>query len=307
VRSAVERDSEYGTEPALSASAHAADVAGRQGGPRLPTDVLAAALALSLWLASGSVVLAVFDGLGPNPGRRLGIGLFFVVVTAVALWRRAALSVALVARPWLVVPIAVGQLAAAAVDGVVGGPYGAFSLTSIGLAVVVARARTVWICVLLLVLGYLAAALSQHSLDEMADDHQLGSVIGAVVSYPVAALLLMGLRRRFTRFLDRIDATLDAIRQGEPAFTPALSRALGPVTAALPPAPVTLTRTEQRVVDALVGGSAPKQIARELSVSIATVRTHIKHAKRKLGASTLPELAAIAARRQRGAEDDDER
>ena len=277
------------------------------GGARLPTDVLAATLALTLWLASGSVVLAVLDGLGPHPERRLAIGLLFVVVTGLALWQRAALSAALVARPWLVIPIAVGQLAAAAADGIVGGPYGAFSLSSVGLAVVVARARTVWICVVVLILGYLAAALSQFSLDEMIDEHRLGSVIGALVSYPVAALLLMGLRRRFTRFLDAVEPTLDAIRQGAPAFTPSLSHALGSTPAALPPARVTLTPAEQRVVDALVAGSAPKQIAHELGVSIATVRTHIKHAKRKLGASTLPELAAIAARRQRSAEDDDER
>lgn len=293
----VDRDSGSIVEAAPPVLSSAADVGPwRPGGSRLPTDVLTAALALVLWVAFGSVVLAVIDGLGPDPSRRLGIGILFVAVTAAALWQRDRLSVWLVRRPWLVIPIAVGQLAAAAMDGLVGGPYGAFSLTSIGLAVVVARARTVWICVVVLVIGYATAVLIEHPLDELVDEHRLGSVIGALVSFPVAALLLMGLRRRFTRFLDGVEPTLAAIRQGAPAFTPALACALGRTAAALPPAPVSLTPAERRVVEALASGRAPKQIARELNVSLATVRTHIKHAKRKLGARTLPELAAMVAR-----------
>lgn len=294
------------SESGRALRSHAVDAEPDPGRARLPTDVLTATLALTLWVTSGSVILAILDGLGPDPARRLAIGLLFVSVSALALWQREALSAAFVRRPWLVVPIAVGQLAAAVADGLVGGPYVACSLTSIGLAVVVARARTVWICVVVLIVGYCAALLVEHSLDELIDERQLGSVVGALVSFPVAAALLLGLRRRFTRFLDRVELTLEIIRHGAPAFTPVLSSALGRPTA-LPPAPITLTPAERRVVESLVSGNTPKQIAHELSVSIATVRTHIKHAKRKLGASTLAELAAIAARSGRSAEADDER
>lgn len=58
----------------------------------------------------------------------------------------------------------------------------------------------------------------------------------------------------------------------------------------------TLTPREIEVVEGLARGSRPKQLARTWNVSLATVRTHIKHAKRKTGALTLSELAAMTAR-----------
>jgi hypothetical protein len=120
----------------------------------LPSEVLAIVLWLSLWLACGSLALAVADGLGPHPARRLLIGLVFVSVSAAALWRRKTVGAWLRAHPWTVVPLAAAQLAAVAIDGLLGGPYVAFSMTSIALAAIVARPRTVWLCVALLVAGY---------------------------------------------------------------------------------------------------------------------------------------------------------
>jgi DNA-binding CsgD family transcriptional regulator len=64
-----------------------------------------------------------------------------------------------------------------------------------------------------------------------------------------------------------------------------------------PPSPAAgLTPTERRVVEGLAEGSAPKEIAYRWGVSIATIRTHIRHAKRKTRARTLSELAGMAAR-----------
>ncbi len=48
-------------------------------------------------------------------------------------------------------------------------------------------------------------------------------------------------------------------------------------------------------MEGLASGSAPKQLAYQWGVSLATVRTHIKHAKRKTGARTISELTALAA------------
>ena len=265
-------------------------------GVDLPLDVLTAVLALSLWMACGSVVLAVADGLGAHPARRGVIGGALVLACVVALWRRREVCAALWTRPWLVLPIAVVQLGLAAADGLVGSPYVAFSLTSIGIAVVAARARTVWLCVALLALGYLALASIQYSPSELATDGRLGTVLGAVVGYVAAAVPLMLLRQRFTWLTGGVESFLDDIRHGAPAFTPALGAAMTLGRVALPAGRPRLTPAERRVVEALASGSAPKQMAREWGVSLATVRTHVKNAKRKMGARTLPELAAMASR-----------
>jgi DNA-binding NarL/FixJ family response regulator len=58
---------------------------------------------------------------------------------------------------------------------------------------------------------------------------------------------------------------------------------------------VRLTAAERRVVEGLACGRAPKQLAYEIGVVLATVRTHIRNAKRKTGARTLRELAGMAA------------
>jgi DNA-binding CsgD family transcriptional regulator len=282
--------------PVSLADARAAD-------EKLPSDVLAIALWLSLWLASGSLVLAIAEGLGPHPARRLLIGMVLVCLSAAALWQRNTVSAWLRARPWLVLALAAGELGAAAADGLLGGPYVAFSATPIGLAAIVAHPRTVWLCVALLDAGYALALAVDHTPAALAEDGRLSGVLGALLGYPCAALIGLGLIRLFARFLANVEPTLDAMRHGAPALTPALGAAieLGGRQAprGLPRAPAAsarLTDAERRVVEGLASGSAPKQLAHHWGLSLATVRTHIMHAKRKTGARTLTELAAMAAR-----------
>jgi hypothetical protein len=169
----------------------------RDGAQKLPADVLAIALWLSLWLACGSLVLAVADGLGPHPTRRLLIGLVLVVASAAALWQRRTVGAWLRARPWLVVPLAAAQLGVAVIDGLLLGPYVAFSMTSIAVAAVVARPRTVWLCVALLDAGYAVATAIDHTPAALVRDSQLGGVVGALLGYPFAALIGLGLVRSF--------------------------------------------------------------------------------------------------------------
>ena len=291
-------------EPIAGAAGVAASRSQSSGEENLPLDVLAMLLWLSLWLAFGSLVLAVADGLGPHPARRVLIGLLLVCVSAVALWRLKTVAAWLRARPWLVVPLGAAELGVAVVDGLIGGPYVAFSMTSIAVAVFVARPRTVWLCVLVLDAGYALAIMVNHTPAAVIRNGDLGGVLGALLGYPFAALIGLGLVRLFTRFLANVEPTLDAMRDGAPALTAALSKAIergghGPLP--LPPAPtavtppVRLTAAERRVVEGLASGSAPKQLAHQWGVSLATVRTHIKHAKRKTGARTLSELAAMTA------------
>lgn len=266
----------------------------RLEGVSLPLDVLTALLVVSLWMASGSLVLAVTEGLGSHPTRRACIGGVLVLACLAALLGRRAVGAALWHRPWLVLPIAATQLGLATLDGLVGGPYVAFSLTSIGIAVIAAPPRLVWLCVATLCAGYLAIALVEYSPSGLTSDGRLSTVLGAVIGYVAAAVPLMLLRQRFTRMTQTIDAELEDMRHGSAAFTPELAAAIARARPALPPGRPRLTPAERRVVAALARGMAPKQMAHEWGLSIATIRTHIKNAKRKTGARTLPQLAASA-------------
>jgi DNA-binding CsgD family transcriptional regulator len=92
----------------------------------------------------------------------------------------------------------------------------------------------------------------------------------------------------------------DARRGASRAITPALARALdGPVALLEAPDPgarlAALTPAEVAVLELLAAGQAPKQAARKLSVSLATVRSHIAAGKRKTGARTLEQLVGIYA------------
>lgn len=54
-----------------------------------------------------------------------------------------------------------------------------------------------------------------------------------------------------------------------------------------------LTPAEHQVTALLAGGMHPKEIASHRGTSLATVRTQLKHAKRKTRTRTLSELAAL--------------
>lgn len=272
--------------------------AGIDGG--IPLTVLTSALFLSLWVAFGSLVLAVTDGLGAHPGRRMTVGLLLVVATASALWRRRRVCASLWRRPWLVLGVAAAELAVVGLDGFVGGPYAAFTLTSIGIAVVVAPSRIVWWCVAILVVGYSVGVLVGHSPAQLVSAGQLAGALGQAFAYPFAAVSLLGLAALFKRFMSNAALILDEIRAGVPALTPALTSAIAKPGSVVPLLPagrsvVRLTPAEVRVVEGLARGKAAKALAYEWGVALATVRTHIRRAKRKTGARTLRQLAALAA------------
>lgn len=56
-----------------------------------------------------------------------------------------------------------------------------------------------------------------------------------------------------------------------------------------------LTRAEIRTVEMMMSGTETASIADELGISLETLRTHIKHAYRKLGVTTRGELFALVA------------
>ncbi|MDP9433827.1 MAG: LuxR C-terminal-related transcriptional regulator [Actinomycetota bacterium] len=268
----------------------------------LALHVLTVTLGLSVWVALGSLVLATQE-LGEHPVRRIAVGVGLLATCLLALLARVPLARLLRARPAVTVAVAMAQLTAAAVDGLLHSPYVAVTITSIGLAVVVARARTVWLCAALLAGGYTLAILVEHAPARLAANGDLGGVIGGVLGYGFAALMLLGLRRLVVRHVRDAPAALQALRLEAPALTPALSAAIRsgprPLLEAAKEVPLRgtpLTPSEIRVVEALAAGWAPKELAREWGVALSTVRTHIRNAKRKTRARTLRELAAMASR-----------
>ena len=262
----------------------------------LSLRVFTIALALTLWIACGSLALAIASP-GGHPGRRLSIGVGFVLAAGAALAFRDAVCGALRSRPALMLGVAVASLCAVVADSV-DGPYLAVTECVIGVTAVVARPLTVWLCVALLEAGYASAVLVARS------PGQLAGVLGALFAYPFVASVVLVLARLYKRFLVDVDAIVVEILSGRPALTPALTGAIALRNArhpilqlAPPPRLATLSRAELRVVEGLAAGARPKQLAYEWGVSLATVRKHISNAKRKTGARTLPELAAVAASR----------
>lgn len=157
-----------------------------------------------------------------------------------------------------------------------------------------------WMAVTLAIsaLGYVAdQALAGHSLHWMfagAGQSDVATQLADLALNAVIGLLLIALLRRFVA---RAPRTLEDARRGASrAITPALA---GPVALLEAPDPgagiETLTPAERTVLELLAAGHAPKQAARELSVSVATVRSHIAAGKRKTGARTLEQLVGIYA------------
>ena len=96
-----------GIMPTAATAATGVEFVGRRRSPSdiggmvgaLPLSVLTTALCLSLWVAFGSLVLAVADGLGVDPVRRLIVGVVLVLGTALALWWRWRVCAVVVDAP----------------------------------------------------------------------------------------------------------------------------------------------------------------------------------------------------------------
>jgi DNA-binding NarL/FixJ family response regulator len=95
-----------------------------------------------------------------------------------------------------------------------------------------------------------------------------------------------GLLLRSTGIAELADA-LELLRGGERAVAPALLPLLVGVIGLAPSGPgeSLLTEKEREVLSRLAGGGSNRAIAEALSVSPATVKTHLAHIYEKLGAS----------------------
>jgi DNA-binding NarL/FixJ family response regulator len=94
--------------------------------------------------------------------------------------------------------------------------------------------------------------------------------------------------------LDDLSRAIRIVARGGTYVDPALAGVLaGPEAADRLP---TLTRREREVLRLLADGMRNEQVARELSISPLTVRTHVKNAMEKLEADTRTEAVARAMR-----------
>jgi DNA-binding CsgD family transcriptional regulator len=116
------------------------------------------------------------------------------------------------------------------------------------------------------------------------------------------ALALAGERERAAQVLRDVDAELD--RSGFPALRPRVAASLRSIGLGLsggvarPASGGRLTHQERQVMSLVVDGLTTDAIARRLGVSAPTVNSHVNAAKRKLGARTRTEAAAMVGLEQ---------
>jgi DNA-binding NarL/FixJ family response regulator len=91
---------------------------------------------------------------------------------------------------------------------------------------------------------------------------------------------------------DELTAAVKTIANGGTAFAPHVANRIVQSIAS-----DTLTERELEVLQLLVQGSSNKEVARQLSITLGTVKTHVGSILSKLGAARRAEAAAIAQRR----------
>jgi DNA-binding CsgD family transcriptional regulator len=272
------------------------------------TDLAVAALRIGLTLltiaAASDWVFAVAAGAGPLTSVE---GLALTGASAAAAMRPDT------AADWLRPPGRAVLLAAmfalaGAADWGVQNYFTEVAPAIVWIAAIVSSSRWVLLCVIVSALGYVVdLGLLGHSLDWMITGAGQDLVVTQFVVLATEGSLVLALVTLVRRFMTQLPSSLAAVRRGEPAITPRLAAAvrmpgqllLERASAAAVIAP--LSPAECKVLDLLAAGRAPKQAARDLVLSVTTVRSHLASAKRKTGARTLEQLVALYSEANLGA------
>lgn len=203
-------------------------------------------------------------------------------------------------RPALLVGPAILGMVPFALDGGLQGTLGTQVLWLTWVAAVTVSAPMTLMTAAAMTAATVAAlaALGMTAHDFLAgpDRFQAALLICNPLLAAAVGLALVGV---FRGRLAGVADELAGLRAGAPASTPALTALLGRapepllLTARADAArarPWGLTQAEQEIVALLRSGLTVKQIALERNGSVLTVRTHVKHAKSKVGARTISEL-----------------
>lgn len=232
-------------------------------------------------------------------------GLLIVAITVVSLIR-VDIAVRVLRRRGVVIALVGVFCGAGAVEHGLQPAYSSVLLALVWISAVVESAPGVLVCVLVAWVGF--------ALDVLLEGHVLQAEHGSVAAQSIGELAILlvssGLTFAAIRILRitlaRAPAGLEQARAGaSDSLTPALAAAvrgerIGALSRGDPVAiTASLSPAERAVLTLLARGLAPKQAARELVVTLATVRSHIASAKRKTGARTLEQLVGLFAESQR--------
>ena len=249
--------------------------------------------ALQFMLGGVLFGIAFFPVRGRGSASELATATLLLALAACALRWRHALLQCLGRRPLLTLLIPIPSVVAVTLDGGFDSVWTPLVAITVG---VPATLGLPWLslgCALLAAGGQAAAAwlnrgdLHGDQLVEAAVFNALGTIAAGVgISLSVATM---------ANFLRRRPQILQTLRDDDLLLSGAGAvREQDHEPLALPaPRRQALTPAELRVVGLLVAGRMPKQIAADLKVTVATVRSHLKAAKRKTGARTLDELVGL--------------
>jgi DNA-binding CsgD family transcriptional regulator len=240
----------------------------------------------------------LFAALARANATTLAIGALFTAAAAVGLLYPDAAARLLCRRGRALWP-AVLFAAVGALDPGVQIHYPEVASAIVWIAVITSSTGIVGLCVALSAAGYIAdLAIQGHTAAWLLNGPGRDLIANQVIDLTANAggmLLLIAILRWF---VGTAPQRIAEVHRGGRSLTPQLALAARGSRLALPRAdPFALTErfttSERNVLALLATGRSPKQAARDLVVSLATVRSHLASAKRKCGARTLDQLVAI--------------
>jgi DNA-binding NarL/FixJ family response regulator len=250
-------------------------------------------LALGVFVAAANLTQAVVEGLGSDPARQVAIGVTLLALSVALLVGRERVIVWLREAPWWILGVAALQLALVASEGLLESPYYSSCLISVGIVAISGRTRVVWACALLIDTIVAVAVLSVSSPAELARSGALGTALGALTAPVIAAFVLDCFARLEDHVVGRMVAAAGRARVIAAPEDP--ERLLLRRPSPEPPPWEALEANELLVMRALALGGSNREIGEAVRYSETRVKELLRSARRKTGARTREQLAALAA------------
>ena len=258
----------------------------RQPDADLPGGLVERVFVGALQLTLGGIVIGLVGAL--SRGERGAVMLMTAVVllalTASALARHGYVLALLRRQPCGALLMPVPALLAVLADGGAGSVWVPLVVVTVGVSATVGCPSGVLGCATVAVAAYAGIAA--------LDDAPPGERLDAVASQAIATIVVGA---GVALLVSTLATSVEHERRAaiEPDQTPLAVNLQPAPDLAAPAARIGLSPAELRVVGRLAAGRAPKQIAAEYGLTLATIRTQLQTAKRKTHARTLNELVAV--------------